>query len=164
MHTVHYWWLKTGEYACPVFDIVDIFCELPDLQACRVHELCPESFRNREFVQNFCKLQIHRHGGARGGRWANKKHFKCEMQSLNKLEAYAREKCAGRCDVTNTERSPQTLPQSQKPSRSLTRAHALARREHFLRQRPDEVSIGKSRHCRRAGLARPKVYGAIPRS
>ena len=38
---------------------------------------------------------------------------------------------------------------------SLTRAHALARREHFLRQRPDEVSIGKSRHCRRAGLARP---------
>ena len=38
---------------------------------------------------------------------------------------------------------------------SLTRAHALARREHFLRQRPDEVSIGNSRHCRRAGLARP---------
>ena len=107
MHTVHNWWLKTGEYACPVFDIIDIFCELPDLQACRVHKLCPESFRNREFVQNFCKLQIQRHGGARGGRWADRKHFKCEMQSLIKLEACARDKCAGRCDVTNTERSPQ---------------------------------------------------------
>ena len=49
-------------------------------------------------------------------------------------------------------------------NQSLTRAHAQARRENFLIQRPDEVSIGKSRHCRRAGLARPKVYGAIPRS
>ena len=119
MHTVHNWWLKTGEYACPVFDIVDIFCELPDLQACRVHELCPESFKNSELIQDLGKLQIQRHGSARGGRWANKKHFKCEMQSLNKLEAYARDKCAGRCDVKNTEQSPQTLPQSQKPSRVI---------------------------------------------
>ena len=78
------------------------------------HELFPECFRNREFVQNFGKLQIQRHGGARGGRWANRKHFKCEMQSLIKLEACARDMCAGRCDVTDTERSPQTLPQTQK--------------------------------------------------
>ena len=81
MHTVHNRWLKTGEYVCPVFDVVDIFCELPDLQTCRVHKLCPESFRNREFVQNFCKLQIHRHGGVRGRRWENKNtsNTKCKV-------------------------------------------------------------------------------------
>ena len=64
------------------------------------------------------------------------KHFKCEMQSLNKLEAYAREMCAGRCDVTNTERSPQTLPQSQKPSRTfdVTLARSTERtRELFVK-------------------------------
>ena len=44
----------------------------------------------------------------------------------------ARDKCTGRCDVTNTDRSPRTLPRAQKPLRSLTRAHALAQRDLFF--------------------------------
>ena len=40
------------------------------------------------------------------------------MQSSNRLKACAHDdECAGRCDVTNTDRSPQTLPRSQKPLR-----------------------------------------------
>ena len=74
--------------------------------------------------------------GARGGRWANRKYTsnaKCKVRSG--LITCAHEVCAGRCDVTNTDRSPQTLPRSQKPLRSLTRAHALARRDHFQHDR-----------------------------
>ena len=41
------------------------------------------------------------------------------MQNRSGLKACARDECAGRCDVTNTDRSPQTLPRSQKPLRIL---------------------------------------------
>ena len=45
----------------------------------------------------------------------NPKTWRCKGRKVGK--ACARDMCAGRCDVTNTERSPETLPQTQKPSR-----------------------------------------------
>ena len=69
-------------------------------------------------------LRTHSHGDNflsephNKNRLNDRKHFKCEMQSSIKLITCAREVCAGRCDVTNTERSPQTLPQTQKSSRN----------------------------------------------
>ena len=43
---------------------------------------------------------------------------KCKIRT--RLNTCARDECAGRCDVTNTDRSPQTLPRSQKPLRINT--------------------------------------------
>ena len=37
----------------------------------------------------------------------------------------AREECTGRCDVTNTDRSPRTLPRAQKPLRIFTLKETL---------------------------------------
>ena len=45
-------------------------------------------------------------------------NVKCKIRP--RLNTCAREECVGRCDVTNTDRSPQTLPRSQKPLRKLT--------------------------------------------
>ena len=57
----------------------------------------------------------------RGGRWANRKHFKCETQNRSGLKACARDECAGRCDVNKRERSPQTLPRSKVSQKFDTR-------------------------------------------
>ena len=63
----------------------------------------------------------------------------------------ARDKCTGRCDVTNTDRSPRTLPRAQKPLRSLTRAHALAQIDYFHLDPWD-----KSRYVKELGSLVPR--------
>ena len=45
----------------------------------------------------------------------NTSNAKCKIRS--RLKTCARDECTGRCNVTNTDRSPKTLPQSQKPLR-----------------------------------------------
>ena len=53
---------------------------------------------------------------------------------MTKLITCAREVCAGRCDVTNTERSPQTLPQTQKPSRRMKAVKEIDEREERIQK------------------------------
>ena len=86
-----------------------------------------------------------------------------KCKSSNQAEnRSARDKCTGRCDVTNTDRSPRTLPRAQKPLRSLTRAHALAQREDF------NLDIGKittqSKYWARSsqGLRRDPKVSTVP--
>ena len=69
----------------------------------------------------------------RSGKWANKKITSVRNATIRaRLNKCERDKCTRRCDVTNTDRSPRTLPRVQKPLRSLTRAHALAQRKQMM--------------------------------
>ena len=56
---------------------------------------------------------------------SNKKyHFNAKCKIGARLNKCARDKCTGRCDVTNTDRSPRTLPRSQKPLRIMVFSHS----------------------------------------
>ena len=118
---------------------------------------------NSELIQDLGKLQIQRHGGATGWQVGKQEisllNGKAKARTRLRTEVRVISKCTRRCDVTNTDRSPRTLPRAQKPLKKFDHAHTHWHRENIL-----ILTLGKSRHCQRTGLARPKVYGAIPRS
>ena len=64
----------------------------------------------------------------------------------------AREECTGRCDVTNTDRSPRTLPRAQKPLRKtkhkpVSTAHALQGKHTRARYKKHGVPNAWRRIC-----------------
>ena len=90
--------------------------------------LLPSDSRNNAllqhigFVRDPKKKKLHNQirevqRGWQVGKQENHFNAKCKIRA--RLNTCARDECAGRCDVTNTDRSPQTLQRSQKPLRTI---------------------------------------------